>query len=110
MPCTWVLGMFSLLLRETTINNLELLSINVALEEWRHWLEGASQLFLVWTDHKNLEYLQMAKLFNSRKVRWALFSDKFHFTLLSSPLRILLPSYPTPMLWALSLGILYKNY
>ncbi|KAK3548264.1 hypothetical protein QTP70_007188 [Hemibagrus guttatus] len=29
----------------------------LALEEWRHWLEGARHPFLVLTDHKNLEFL-----------------------------------------------------
>lgn len=31
--------------------NKELLSINVALEEWRHWLEGAAHTFQVITNH-----------------------------------------------------------
>ncbi|KAK3516722.1 hypothetical protein QTP70_022517 [Hemibagrus guttatus] len=39
------------------IGNRELLAVKLALEEWRHWLEGARQPFLVLTDHKNLEYL-----------------------------------------------------
>ncbi|KAI3365445.1 hypothetical protein L3Q82_010533, partial [Scortum barcoo] len=36
----------------------------LALQEWRHWLEGAEQPFLVWTDHKNLAYLRSAKRLN----------------------------------------------
>lgn len=32
--------------------------MKVALEEWRHGLEGAEQPFLVCTDHQNPEYLQ----------------------------------------------------
>lgn len=32
----------------------ELLAVKLALEEWRHWLEGVEQPFVVWTDHKNL--------------------------------------------------------
>ncbi|KAI2664346.1 Retrovirus-related Pol polyprotein from transposon 17.6 [Labeo rohita] len=34
--------------------NRELLAVRLALGELRHWLEGSAQLFLVWTDHKNL--------------------------------------------------------
>lgn len=34
--------------------NCELLAIKLALEERRHWLEGAEQLFVIWTSHKNL--------------------------------------------------------
>ncbi len=37
-----------------TSANRELLAIKLALEEWRHWLEGAKHPFTVLTDHKNL--------------------------------------------------------
>jgi len=51
----------------------------LALEEWRHWLEGAVQPFIVWTDHQNLIYLQSAKWLNPRQSRWALFRGfQFH--------------------------------
>lgn len=49
--------------RNSDIGNRELLAIKVSLDEWRHWLEGAEQLFLVWTDHINLDYLRTAKRF-----------------------------------------------
>lgn len=39
----------------------ELLAIKLALEEWRYWPEGPAQPFIVWMDHKNLAYLQVAK-------------------------------------------------
>ena len=55
------------------VGNRELLAVKVALEEWRHWLEGALHPFIVWTDHKNLEYIKQAKRLNSRQARWALF-------------------------------------
>lgn len=51
--------------------------LKLALEEWRHWLEGADQPFMVWTDHKNLEYIRSAKRLNSRQARWALFFYRF---------------------------------
>lgn len=57
----------------------------MALEEWRHWLEGAEQSFLVWTDHKNLEYLHTAKRLNSRQARWALLFTRFNFTISYQP-------------------------
>lgn len=44
----------------------ELLALKLALEEWRHWLEGAKLPFQVWTDHKNLEYISLDKRLNSR--------------------------------------------
>ena len=57
----------------------------MALEEWRHWLEGTKLPFLVWTDHKNLEYLQSAKRLNSCQARWALFLTRFNFSLSYRP-------------------------
>ena len=39
----------------------ELLAVVLALQDWRHWLEGAAESFLVWIDHKNLDYLRGAK-------------------------------------------------
>ncbi|XP_038850015.1 uncharacterized protein LOC120048251 isoform X2 [Salvelinus namaycush] len=50
--------------------NRELLAVKMALQEWRHWLEGAEHQFIVWTDHKNLENLRTAKCLNSRQARW----------------------------------------
>ena len=38
------------------IHDKEMLAIICALEEWRHFLEGAQYLVEIWTDHKNLEY------------------------------------------------------
>lgn len=40
----------------SNIRNRELLSIKLALEEWRHWLEWAPHSFTVLKVHKNLEY------------------------------------------------------
>lgn len=34
------------------IANHELLAGKLDLEEWRHWLEGATYLFMIFTDHK----------------------------------------------------------
>lgn len=43
--------------------------------------EGASEQFMVWTDHKNLAYISGAKSLNSRQERWDLFLGSFCFTL-----------------------------
>ncbi|KAK3506178.1 hypothetical protein QTP70_012512 [Hemibagrus guttatus] len=64
------------------IGNRELLAVKLALEEWRHWLEGARNPFLVLTDHKNLEYLRAAKKLNPRQ---ALFFTRFNFTISYRP-------------------------
>ena len=49
-PCACLSRRLSKAERNYDEGNRELL----AVEEWRHWLEGASQPFIVWTDHKNL--------------------------------------------------------
>ncbi|KAK1803223.1 hypothetical protein P4O66_021227 [Electrophorus voltai] len=67
------------------VGDSELLAVKIALKEWRHWLEGAKHPFLVWTDHKNLTYIQQAKRLNLRQARWGLFFARFDFTLSYRP-------------------------
>jgi hypothetical protein len=61
------------------IHDKEMLAITRAMEEWRHFLEGAEHQFEVWTDHKNLEYFMSAKKLNRRQARWSLFLARFDF-------------------------------
>lgn len=65
--------------------NWELLAVKLALEEWRHWLEGAEHSYIVWTDQKNLENIRSAKRLNPRQARWMLFFERFNFTLIYRP-------------------------
>ncbi len=71
--------------RNYDIGNRELLAIKLALEEWRHWLEGALHPFTVLTDHNNLQYLKEAKTLNPRQARWALIFTRFNFTISYRP-------------------------
>ena len=84
-PCAYLSRRLSKAERNYDVRNRELLAVKVALEEWRHCLEGASQPFLVWTDHKNLEYIRQAKRLNSRQARWELFFNRFSFSLSYRP-------------------------
>ena len=43
------------------IHDKEMLVVVRALEEWRHFVEGAEHRFKIWTDHKNLKYFMTAK-------------------------------------------------
>ncbi len=63
----------------------ELLAVKLALEEWRHWLEGAKHPFQVLPDHKNLEYIQQAKRLNPRQEHWSLFFNRFQLFLFYRP-------------------------
>ncbi|KAK3531411.1 hypothetical protein QTP70_019261, partial [Hemibagrus guttatus] len=67
------------------LGNRELLAIKAALEEWRHWLEGARHPFQILMDHRNLEYLRGAKRLNPRQARWAMFFTRFVFTVTYRP-------------------------
>jgi transposase InsO family protein len=71
--------------RNYEIHDKEMLAIIRAMEEWRHFLEGAEHKFDVWTDHKNLEYFRSAKKLNRRQARWSLFLARFDFTLQHKP-------------------------
>lgn len=59
--------------------------MKAAIEEWRHWLEGAVHPFQVITDHKNLEYIKSAKRLNQRQAHWSLFFTCFQFTVTYIP-------------------------
>jgi len=67
------------------IHDKEMLAIIHALEEWRHFLEGACHLVEIWTDHKNLEYFMTAKKLNCCQVQWSLYLARFDFKLVHRP-------------------------
>ncbi|KAL0173047.1 hypothetical protein M9458_033358, partial [Cirrhinus mrigala] len=84
-PCAFYSKKLSPAEQNYDIGNCELLGIKLALEEWRHWLEGANHCFEVITDHRNLEYLRNAKRLKPRQARWALFFTRFDFTVSYQP-------------------------
>ncbi len=84
-PCAYFSRRLSPAERNYDIGNRELLAVKLALEEWRQWLEGAKHPFLIWTDHRNLTYIREAKRLSSRQARWALFFNRFDFTLSYRP-------------------------
>ncbi|KAI2644628.1 Transposon Tf2-6 polyprotein [Labeo rohita] len=84
-PCAYFSRKLSPAERNYDIGNRELLAIKLALEEWRHWLEGANHPFQVITDHKNLQYLRDAKRLCPRQARWALFFTRFNFSISYRP-------------------------
>jgi len=67
------------------IHDKEILAIIRALEEWRHFLEGAIHPVEIWTDHKNLEYFMTAKKLNRRQACWSLHLVRFDFLLHHHP-------------------------
>ena len=71
--------------RNYEIHNKEMLTVVRCLETWRHFLEGTTIRFEIWTDHKNLEYFMKAQKLNRRQARWALYLLRFDFMLKHIP-------------------------
>lgn len=84
-PCTFFSRKLTSAERNYDVGNKELLSMKAAIEEWRHWLEGAVNPFQVITDHKNLEYIKSAKRLNPHQAHWSLFFTCFQFTVTYRP-------------------------
>ncbi len=71
--------------RNYEIYNKELLSIMLALDEWRHYLMGAAQDFEIWTDHQNLQYFRKPQKLNRRQACWVTELVEYHFSLHHKP-------------------------
>jgi hypothetical protein len=71
--------------RNYKIHDKEMLAIIRALDEWRHFLEGATHKVEIWTDHKNLEYFMSARKLNRRQARWSLTLARFDFVMHHQP-------------------------
>ena len=84
-PCAYFSCCLFTAERDYAVGDWELLALKLALEEWRHLLEGTTVPFIVWTDHRNLEYLRTAKRLNPRQARWSLQFSHFNFTLSYRP-------------------------
>uniref|UniRef100_A0A3B3BWV7 Gypsy retrotransposon integrase-like protein 1 n=1 Tax=Oryzias melastigma TaxID=30732 RepID=A0A3B3BWV7_ORYME len=84
-PCAFFSRKLSDPERNYDVGDRELLAMKEAFTEWRHWLEGAAEPFLVLTDHKNLQYIKTAKRLNSRQSRWSLFFSRFDFQVTYRP-------------------------
>ena len=67
------------------IGDCELLELKLPLEGWRHLLDGSMLPFIVWMDHKNLEYVCTTKRLNPRQSRWPLLFNRLNFTLAYLP-------------------------
>ena len=62
--------------RNYEIHDKEMLAVVKCLEVWKHFLEGATMKFEIWTDHKNLEYFMKVQKLNRRQARWTLYLSR----------------------------------
>ncbi len=84
-PCAYYSRKLNAAERNYDVGYRELLAMKSAFGEWRHWLEGSKDPFVVLTDHRNLEYIRSAKRLNPRQARWSLFFSRFSFTVTYRP-------------------------
>jgi len=63
------------------IHDKELLAIVRAMEEWRHYLEGAKYQVVVYSDHHNLTYFTTTKELTRRQARWYEALSKYDFVI-----------------------------
>ena len=63
------------------IHDKEMLAIVLSLSEWQAELEGLQTPFLVYSDHRTLEYFMTTKKLSARQARWAKYLSHFHFKL-----------------------------
>jgi len=84
-PVAFISKSLSDIERNYEIHDKEMLAVVRCLEAWRHFLEGTTIRFEIWTDYKNLEYFMKAQKLNRRQVRWVLYLLRFNFTLKHVP-------------------------
>ncbi len=59
------------------------------LDEWHHFLEGATEKFEILTDHWNLAYFHNARKLNHWQACWSLFLLHFDFSLCHQPQQLM---------------------
>ena len=80
--------------RNYEIHDREMLAIIEALQEWRHFLEGAPNPFTILSDHANLLYWRTAQDLSRRQARWALYLTRFDFHLEHRPGKLITQADP----------------
>jgi len=63
-PVAFILKSLSDTERNYEIHDKEMLAVIRCLKAWRHFLEGMTVKFEIWTDHKNLEYFMKTQKLN----------------------------------------------
>ncbi len=84
-PCAFFSRKLSPAEKNYDIANRELLAIKLALEEWRHWLEGAAQLSSFSPTTKTCNTSVMLNGSILVMARWALFFTRFQFKISYQP-------------------------
>ena len=65
--------------RNYPVADKEMLSVIRALEQWRHYLEGAKHQFNIWNNHANLQWFMKRQDLNHHQAWWAQYLSRFSF-------------------------------
>lgn len=84
-PCAYRSSKMSSAEQNYDIYDKELLSIVLAFQDWRVYLEGSPHEVKVISDHKNLEYFLTTKQLNRRQARWSEMLSAFQFSIQHRP-------------------------
>lgn len=63
------------------VHTQELFAVVQALKQWRHYLLGTKEPFIIETDHRSLEYIQSQPHIAPMEVRWIEYLQQFNFTM-----------------------------
>jgi hypothetical protein len=63
------------------VHTQELFAVVQALKQWRHYLLGTKDPFIIETDHRSLEYIQSQPHIAPMEVRWIEYLQQFNFTM-----------------------------
>ena len=67
------------------IHDKELLAIIRCLEEWDAELRSLARPFIIYSDHRNLQYFMKKQRLNERQIRWSLILSRYNFILKFRP-------------------------
>ena len=84
-PCTYFSKMFFSAEHNYDIYNRELLTIILALSEWKQYLQGTSHPVSIITDHKNLSYIKDPHKLSLHQAHWSLFLQDFNIEWVVTP-------------------------
>ena len=76
-PCAYFSHTFSSAQQNYNIYDWELLTVILALEEWRQYLQGTAHPITIITNHKNLSYVKDPHKLSRHQARWSLFLQDF---------------------------------
>jgi len=67
------------------IHDKELFAILEAFREWKHYELGVADLVTLYTDHQNLQYFLLTKVWNPCQIRWAQLPANFNCKIVYRP-------------------------